>query len=121
MRKYLEWNIPIHTISEANVSQHWTKKKKRHDIQKRWVWVFFQREGHFIPLPCHIKLIRVGKKLLDDDNLPVSMKHIRDCIADNIFPGLPPGKADGRKELSWSYDQQIGKEYAVIVQFLVPE
>jgi len=113
----LKWKIPVKTVSEANCSEHWTKKKKRHDIQKKWVWLFFNREGHFIPLPCKIKLTRIGKKILDSDNLPTSMKWIRDAIADSIFTGLAPGRADDNHNLFWQYSQQVGKEYGVIVEF----
>lgn len=89
----------------------------RHDKQRRWIWATFQSEKPDIPLPCHIKLTRVAKRYLDCDNLPVSMKYIRDAIADQIFPGLAPGQADNDKRLSWQYDQIKGKECAVILTF----
>jgi hypothetical protein len=109
--------VHVKTVSEANCSQHWVKKKKRHDIQKKSIWAFFKRDRPKIPFPCRIKLTRLGKKILDDDNLPVSMKYIRDAIADQIFPGLAPGQADNDKRLSWEYNQQISKDYGVLVQF----
>jgi hypothetical protein len=117
MEKILDWIIPIHTISEANCSEHWSKKKKRHDIQKRWIKVYFKNEGQFIPLPCHVKLTRLGKRLLDSDNLPVSMKWLRDEIANQLIPGLAAGRADDDKRITWEYAQEKSKEYKVIVTF----
>jgi len=119
MKLLFEWSLPIYTVSEANNSDHWTKKKKRKDIQKRWIWVTFQKEKPKIPIPCHIKLTRVASEKLDDDNLPVSMKYIRDALADQIFPGLPPGRADDKKlGLTWEYDQDIvGRSLSVLIQF----
>lgn len=119
MIKTIEWQIPIHTVSEANTQEHWTKKKKRHDLQKRWIWLFFKKERPDISFPCHIKLTRIGKKMLDSDNLPVSMKWIRDTVADTLIPGKAPGQADNDPGLSWEYDQQIGKEYAVKIEFVM--
>lgn len=108
--------IPVHTVSEANCSEHWRQKKKRHDVQKRYVKIYCKWIGPKCPLPCEIKLTRMGKKKLDSDNLPVSMKYIRDSIADLIFPGLSPGQADNDERLSWEYAQEIGKNYGVIVE-----
>jgi hypothetical protein len=110
LKQVYNWFIPIHTVSEANSSDHWTAKKKRHDLQKRWIWVCFKTHKPQIPLPCKIKLTRVGKKLLDSDNLPVSMKYIRDAIADQIFPGKAAGQADNDQRLSWEYDQKTSKK-----------
>ncbi len=109
--------IPIFTISEANVSEHWTKSKKRKDLQKRWVKILFLKHKPKIDLPIHIKLTRIGKKLLDSDNLPVSMKYIRDEVANYLIPGKAPGQADNDPRLSWEYDQKIGKNYGVILEF----
>lgn len=113
----IEWTIPIHTVSEANNSDHWTKKKKRHDMQRRWIWVYFQKEKPIIQLPCKIKLTRLGKKLLDDDNLPVSMKYIRDAIADQIFPGKAAGQADNDRRIMWEYAQEKHKTCALKITF----
>jgi hypothetical protein len=123
MNKILEWTLPIHTISEANSSEHWTMKHKRHQIQKRWIWFAFQDLQKKIILPCHIKLTRIGKRLLDSDNLPSSLKWVRDAVADHIIPGLKPGQADGDERISWEYGQQRGKEYAVIIRIdsIMPE
>jgi len=117
MKKILEWFIPVFTLSEANASEHWTKKKKRKDLQKKWIWIFFKKEKPIISLPCHIKLIRTSKRFLDSDNLPTSMKYIRDAIADQIFPGLSPGQADNDSRISWEYDQIKSQQLGIIIIF----
>jgi hypothetical protein len=103
------WTIPVYTVSEANTNQHWAKKKKRTDLQKRWIWLIFKRDKPDIKLPCLIKLIRIGKRKLDDDNLPVSVKILRDKIADQIIPGKAAGQADSDSRLSWEYAQEKGE------------
>lgn len=113
MKSICHWSIPIYTVSEANKSWHWSKKKKLHDLQKRWIWIWWNNEKPQIPLPCIIELSRGGKKLLDDDNLPISMKFIRDCIADLIFPGLARGQADSDKRIQWKYNQYTSKQYEI--------
>lgn len=110
--------IPIKTVSEANCSEHWTQKHKRHKNQKLKIKLYLLHQIKNIKLPCIIKLTRVGKRKLDDDNLPPSLKYVRDAIADLIFPGLAAGQADNDKRLIWQYDQMTAKDYAIIVSFL---
>jgi len=112
-----EWFLPIFTVSEANVVEHWTKKKKRHDHQKRWIRIFFRKEKPQVSLPCKIILTRLSERKLDSDNLPVSMKWIRDAIADQIFPGMAAGMADNDPRLDWHYDQKISNEKGVLIKF----
>ena len=117
MNPYLEILIPVKTVSEANISEHWSKKSKRKQQQKALVKIYLSPKLECIKLPCTILLKRIGKRRMDSDNLTVSMKYCRDAIANLIFPGLPAGKADDSPEFTWAYDQKIGKEYAVIVSF----
>ena len=117
MIQQIFWKLPIKTISEANCSEHWSKKHKRHKEQKHHIWYQFKKENPTIYLPCTIILTRCGKKLLDDDNLPSSMKWIRDEIANQIFPGLNPGEADSDPSLSWKYKQKIEKSYSIEILF----
>ena len=120
MNKIIEWNIPIRTVSEANCSEHWTKKKKRHDQQKKWIWLYFKRDGTKITLPCTIKLTRLGKRLLDaDDNLRMSFKWIKDYIADQLIPNLAAGRADDDKRITWEYDQEISKTYSIKIEISI--
>lgn len=112
----ITWFIPVHTVSEANSREHWHKAALRHCSQKKLVQAYFWKERPKITLPCAITLVRIGKRKLDSDNLPVSMKYIRDAIADCLIPGLPPGRADGDMRLSWQYDQKKAYGNAVGIE-----
>lgn len=109
--------IPLRTVSESNrAGEHWAQKAKRHKEQKKVVSLCLLALPH-PDLPCKIHLTRVGKKLLDDDNLPPSLKYVRDAIAEWIIPNLPIGKADDSTQLKWFYYQEKGKNYAVNIKF----
>lgn len=116
----LVWKIPIRTLSEANCSEHWTKKNKRHQQQKSMICLQFLTAKFDMKPPMQITLIRISPRFLDkEENLPMAFKWIKDAIADYIFPGQQAGRADDSKELIWKYEQQKGepKEYAIIVRF----
>ena len=120
MQTVFEMELPIVTVSEANLREHWSKSAKRHKLQKAQVWValnnyfndFHRRKFNprpFIPLPCTVTLTRISPRKLDQqDNLPTSMKYIVDSIADFIRPGMAVGRADDTKEIQWVYEQSKG-------------
>lgn len=112
--KYIDVVLPIKTISEINTFEHWTKRYARSKAQKSAVKLLFREFGN-IELPCIVLLRRIGKRFLDDDNLPTALKYVRDAIADSLIPGLNPGVADGDKRIQWHYDQVKGKQYGVRV------
>lgn len=111
--------LNIETVSEANCCQHWRTKKKRHDDQKNRIknWL----KDYKIQIPAIVKITRFSSRKLDSDNLPVSVKYIRDAIADHIFPGLRPGMADDNPNLHWYYNQQIGKLRGVKIEIFSNE
>jgi len=102
----LNWTLPIPTISEANVSQHWSVKAKRQKAQKALLTLRWKKERPQIKFPCTVKLTRLAPRKLDDDNLMVAFKHIRDVFADLLIPGLAPGRADGNSNITWAYGQE---------------
>ncbi len=116
----IEVEIPIRTVSEANSSEHWTKKHRRKKSQRfalEFCLYFYKKE---IRLPCHITLTRIAPRSLDTgDNLPCSFKHIRDVIAELITGDTRPGLADSDDRLTWEYKQEKGKpkEYAIRITF----
>lgn len=131
MQKQAELLIPVRTISESNCSEHWTTKSKRHKLQKKMVWAIWNQVRPNITLPCLIKLSRIAPRLLDDsDNLPISMKWIKDALCAKIFPEKIVfvreknrsyqnlGFTDDSKEITWEYSQIKGdvREYAVRVE-----
>ena len=111
--------IPLRVVSEANMSEHWTKKHKRKKEQKRLVTIFAKDAVRLIKPPVTVKLTRVAPRALDQDNLVASFKHVLDVISDLIHPGLAPGRADGLGDISFSWHQEKGKpkEYAILVEF----
>lgn len=121
MDKIISWHLPIKTASEANSSEHWSKKWKRHKTQKKWVKAFFLKDRPKIDLPVHVVLTRIAPRLLDShDNLPASLKWIADEIAANIIPGKKSGRADDSKEISWEYrqEQRSPFQYGVQIEIL---
>lgn len=119
MSKITIFKIPIKTVSESNSSEHWTKKAKRHTIQKWMVRKAFKDSNFAFKLPLAITMTRIGPKPLDaHDNLPASLKWVLDQIAAEITGIKQAGRADDTKEITWKYSQRKGKvrEYAVEIQ-----
>lgn len=100
--------IPIRLVSESNSSQHWTKKKKRHDTHKMLVKCFLESRCDVKP-PCEIILTRYAPRSLDSDNLQGAFKWIRDTIA-QWFLGGRPGRKDSDPCFTWIYNQKKTKE-----------
>lgn len=112
------WILPVYTVSEANLSEHWSKSSKRHKTQKTLIHFWFQNAKPKIFLPCIIKLTRISPRFLDDDNLTIAFKWIRDAIAENIFPGKAAGRADDSKLIKWQYDQIKGNPQSIKIELL---
>lgn len=124
MKTIVTWQLPIKTASEANSSEHWTRKAKRHKLQKQWIKAVFHREKPLIAIPCHVVLTRLAPRDLDcHDNLPCSLKYIADAIAEEIIGEYTPGRADDSKEITWEYRQEKGKpkEYSVKIEIMQVE
>jgi len=105
----LEKWLPIPSIT-PNKQEHWGKACKRKKAQRYWILYFFSFHKEPILLPCTVTLTRTGPRFLDkEDNLPMSLKFIKDSIADKLIPGLAPGRADDDPRLEWIYKQEKGK------------
>ncbi len=102
--------LPIRTVSEANMREHWGKKYARKRSQQRTVALFLGNKTP-PPPPLEITLTRIAQKKLDSDNLAGSFKHVQDGIA--AWFGID----DGDNRLHWHYRQRPCKprEYAVEV------
>ena len=124
MQTIINWRLPIRLVSEANNTDHWTKKRKRFRAQHDWINMRYRLDNSpEIPESCIIVLTRIAPRELDDDNLRSSFKHCRDYIADLIRPNLAPGRADDTKLIEWNYKQEKGepKEYAVKIEVFVAD
>jgi hypothetical protein len=119
----IRWELPLKTVSESNKSEHWTVASRRHRQQQFFVRLLFQRNRRPIPQPCIITLTRISPRFLDaEDNLPMSMKWIRDEIGSHLFPhkvveyktksgriARNKGHADASPDVVWRYAQEKGK------------
>jgi hypothetical protein len=110
------WEVPIMTVSEANCSEHWSKKAKRHKQQQFFVKLALKKGIEEISLPCHVKITRMGRGSLDFDNLVSSQKWVVDAVCDSLIPGLKPGRADGDKRITVSYNQEKKQFYGVRIE-----
>jgi hypothetical protein len=112
----LAFTMPVRVDSETNAREHWAKKRNRKINQKiatRYGWVDAVRPIDFrVSLPCVVRLVRVGSRKLDSDNLGESFKAIRDALAGMI------GVDDGDERIKWEYAQvAVGKRvYQVRVE-----
>lgn len=108
--------LPIRTVSEANVREHWAVKARRAKGQRLVAKVKCAPVGTYVgrcaKVGIDIHLVRIGVRKLDTDNLARSMKAVRDGVSDAL------GIDDGDPFLRWRYSQKKGKpkEYAVEVR-----
>lgn len=99
--------------------EHWRTKHKRHKFQKETIADALSKQVK-PELPCQIVLTRIAPRKLDEeDNLPMSMKWVKDAVADWLVPGLRAGRADDDKRLSWAFKQERGavREYSLVIEF----
>lgn len=107
--------LPMRLVSTLNQREHWSKKAKRHREQRSLV-AMAVRPRLMMALPLlHaartsgvvVTITRIGKRKLDGDNLQGSAKAVRDSIADALEID------DGDDRITWRYEQEIGKAFAV--------
>ena len=103
-----EFQLPIKLVSMANARMHHFAKARIARDQRGMAKVFCPQ----FDVPCIVTITRIGPKKLDDDNLAISAKHVRDGIAAKI------GVDDGDERYTWRYEQRKGKpkQYAVHVK-----
>lgn len=105
----MEIDVPIHVVSVMNMREHWAAKARRAKQQRTAThWACKQLEKP--NLPVTVTLIRIGKRLLDSDNLASGFKACRDGIADWL------GIDDADPRVIWMYAQEKG-EPGVRVKF----
>lgn len=123
------WEIPIKTVSEANCSEHWQTKSKRHKGQQRLIHLILGSDLKKIVLPCTIKLARLSNRELDEDNLPIAFKWIKDQICAEIFPekvvsytnklgqrNKNKGFTDNDKRIKWEYGQEKARILGIRIE-----
>ncbi len=114
MNQVISIIVPVRTVSEMNVREHWGKRasraKKQRSAARTLVRVALASHGFPFGKDDElvILLTRSGKRKLDGDNLQSSLKHVRDGIADALQ------RDDGSESLTWLYEQKSGA-YEVLV------
>lgn len=120
MKSIQTWRLNIKIANEANSSEHWAIKAKRHKKQKQFIKRAFLADRPLIQLPCTVTLTRIDSHELDEhDNLPISFKWVVDAIADWFFPGKAAGRADDTDQIKWKYRQEKGSmphEYGLRIE-----
>lgn len=124
------WEIPLKTVSESNCREHWTKSSKRHRQQQFIIRAVYNAESQEITLPCTVKMTRMSSRLLDDDNLRIAFKWIRDEISECLIPEKCAsyvdnngnirrlkGRADDDARINWKYAQEKSKIKGVKIEF----
>ena len=119
MNNDFEEYLNIRTVSEANSSEHWSKKCKRHQTQKKLVKWLLTYKKPLNQTPLTITLTRVAPRYMDPSNLVSSFKYIEDACAEYFHPGLAPGRADGFGDIQFIHKQIKGnpKEYKIKIEF----
>jgi hypothetical protein len=112
--------VPHKIISEANNTDHWTKKRQR-TIALQFAIIAELKNKFEFPFPCIVTFERVGKKFLDDDNLIHAFKHCKDQVAELIVlqndpvltvkalkmpPNQSKGVWDSCPHIEWRYGQK---------------
>lgn len=113
-------SLPLKTVSEANCTQPWRTRHKRHKAQKNAVFFAFLEVKHLVKLPCTLTFVRHAPKFLDKhDNLPMSQKWLCDALCAEITGEYRPGLADNSDEIEIKYDQIKSSVYGVkiIIEF----
>lgn len=114
----IEFRIPGHVPSAANLREHWrarhgrTKQQRLHARTETWYHVPLTTVKAVRDFGGVVTLTRVAPRPLDSDNLASSLKAHRDGIADAL------GVNDGDARIQWVYAQaKCGKgEQGVLVK-----
>lgn len=114
----LSISLPIRTFSEANRRGHWGKGYSQTGDQRPTVAMVMRAHanarGLKVKLPCAVKLVRCAPQMLDPgDNLEMSLKHVRDGVADWIGVN---DRDDTR--VRYEYAQEPTKHYGVRIEVL---
>ena len=96
--------LPLRVISLANARTHWRKRAPYVRDCRTVARLMVKAELRYaVRLPLMVTLTRIGRNLMDDDNLAAALKPIRDGIADGL--NLP----NDRDGLIWRYQQEIDR------------
>lgn len=113
----------LRTVTESNSGGHWRTRHRRGKVQRELAYYALKHAlvtPASLPLPLTITLTRIGRRLMDNDNLISSMKHIIDGVTEFILDCPGEGhRYDNDPRLTWHYAQRKGgvRQYAVEIRF----
>lgn len=107
--------LPIRTVSEANIREHWTRKGRRARDQRFVARILIEKAGAKLVPPLVVTLTRIASRRLDDDNLARALKAVRDGVADALKID------DGDPRLTWRYAQEKGRSKEQAVRVVIEE
>jgi hypothetical protein len=129
LKEKISFELPIRTVSEANSSEHWHEKSARHRRQQFIMREAYKKYVTAIHLPCIITFTRMGPREMDDDNLAISFKYLRDELGECIFPekrGMYlnkkgkmvkiKGRADSDARVKWQYRQEKNSIHGIRIE-----
>jgi hypothetical protein len=109
-------DVPVRTQSLANAREHWRARtaRARRERETTRLALMGARVDPGVP-PVAVQLCRLSRGLLDDDNLPTSLKSVRDEIAAYFGVGDSP-----RDPITWRYAQRRSSVPGVVVMLEWP-
>ena len=106
---FMKIKIPLKLASEANSSEHWSKKSKRHKNQK-FIVTAFMKTFECGQAPWVVKLTRFAPRPFDSDNAQMAFKYVRDAISEYLLDCKLAGRADSDPRISWEYAYEKTKD-----------
>lgn len=108
--------ITVYTRTKGpNAREHWRVKAKRVKFERQCTAAALHGAAR-PPIPCSVRLTRVGPGMLDDDNLVGAMKGVRDEVA--AWLGIDDRHRD---QVRYVYDQRRAScEWSVLIEFGEP-
>lgn len=115
-------SVPVQLVSEANAREHWSSRARRAARQREATTASLWRHPGRLAGPAllaahgrlEVTLVRRGARLLDDDNLAGSCKHVRDAVA--AWLGCDDGP---RGPCAWVYGQQAHRRWRHTPEVLI--
>lgn len=110
--------FPIRTVSRSNVREHRWARIKRTQAERETAWLIATNHLRHVRISdvVQIQMVRLGVKLLDDDNLPGSMKAVQDGLCKAL--GIDDGPWQ-RTGIRWEYDQRQVKRESTGVEAVI--
>lgn len=98
----ISFSVPVHTVNEANGTHgsFWKKSTRRKSIRHATSLALAAYVPVRVHMPCVVTLTRCSAGTLDDDNLRIAMKSVRDAIAKHL--GVDDGDLT---RVQWQYRQ----------------